>query len=213
VQIWPFLAEPPLVMVDWLPWNHTFGGNFNFNAVLVNGGTLYVDAGSFVDPERPERGLVFGGRVTEDFKLDTGTWVNAGPLRLHVLDAVSPVLQDAVVCGHDRGYVAVLAWPNEAAAKEVATDLRAGDDIDAICASADLAAFIRDGLCRYNRHHPGSSTRVRRVMLMREPPSIDANEITDKGYINQRAALERRADLVKQLYRDPPPAGIIEIGD
>src|SRR3954451_12464185 len=348
-QIWPFTAETPPVLVDWLPWNHTFGGNHNFNLILKRGGTMYIDAGRpapplipvtvknlteiaptiyfnvpagygallpflerdealrarfferldlifyaaaalpqdlwarreavareargepvmmtsswgltetsplataahfpidragvigvpvpgtelklapvedklemrvkgpqlfpgylgdddltraafdaegfyrtgdagrLEDPADPNKGLVFDGRVVEDFKLLTGTFVSVGNLRVQALAAASPLLQDAVVCGHDRDYVALLAWPNAAAAQEIAGAPDA--ELPELVRSPAIAAFLRERLRAYNQANPASSTRVERVVLLAEPPSLDANEITDKGYVNQRAAL------------------------
>src|SRR3954452_9559320 len=359
-QIWPFTAETPPVLVDWLPWNHTFGSNHNFNLILKRGGTLYIDAGrpapplmpitvrnlteiaptiyfnvpagyaallpflerdgdlrarfferldlifyaaaalpqdlwtrleavsmaargepvmmtsswgltetsplataahfpidragvigvpvpgveikltpvddklemrvkgpnvtpgyfgqpdttaeafdedgwyrtgdagKLEDPSDPNQGLVFDGRVVEDFKLLTGTFVSVGNLRIAALAAASPLLMDAVVCGHDRDYVALLAWPQLGAARELAGEPDASPQ--ELVRSPKLAAFLRERFIAYNRSNPASSTRVERVILLAEPPSLDANEITDKGYVNQRAALERRALHVASLF-------------
>src|SRR4051794_20296310 len=368
-QIWPFTAEAPPVLVDWLPWNHTFGGNHNFNHVLKRGGTIYIDAGrpapplipitvrnlteiaptiyfnvpagygallpflerdadlrarfferldlifyaaaalpqdlwtrletvareargepvmmtsswgltetsplataahfpidragvigvpvpgveiklapvddklemrvkgpnvtpgyfgqpeltskafdedgwyrtgdagKLEDPDDPNKGLVFDGRVVEDFKLLTGTFVSVGNLRIAALAAASPVLMDAVVCGEGRHYVGLLAWPQIGPARELAGALDASPQ--ELVRSPELAAFIRAKFAAYNREHPASSTRVERVILLAEPPSLDANEITDKGYVNQRAALERRAQFVQALFADRPGREVI----
>jgi feruloyl-CoA synthase len=336
-QAWPFVEDAPPVVVDWLPWNHTFGGNHNFNLVLRNGGTMVIDAGTPVpglvettvrnlsevaptmyfnvprgfdlllpflekdaalrenffkrldalfyaaaalpqnlwdrlkalksdlkmlsawgstetaplatsvhfpmdrpgviglpvagcelklvpaagklevrvrgenvtpgyygrpdltraafdeegfyrigdavklaDPADPAKGIVFDGRVAEDFKLSSGTWVHAGGLRVRLIAAGDPIIQDAVITGHDRNEVGALVFLSPAAK---------GVDVHARLAQA-LEAFAGEP----------SSTRIARVMVMSEPPSIDANEITDKGYMNQRAVLERRAELVERLY-------------
>ena len=364
LQVWPFLAETPPVIVDWLPWNHTFGGNHNFNMVLRNGGTLYIDSGKaapglfdatlanlreisptiyfnvprgydflvaalekdealrkrfferlqvifyaaaalpqhlwdallrlsreatgqplpmvaawgstetsplatdchfqaertgvigvpvpgcelklapsgdklevrvrgvnvtpgywrdekltaaafdeegfyrigdavrWLDPARPESGLLFDGRIAEDFKLTSGTWVNVGMLRVRALEALAPVAQDVVVCGHDRDDVRLLVFPNAAACRQLAGLDAQAPLADAI-ASAPVRAVLSKGLERMREESTGSSTRVAAVRLMEEPPSIDAGEITDKGYINQRAVLERRSELVRELYRSP----------
>jgi feruloyl-CoA synthase len=368
-QIWPFTAETPPVLVDWLPWNHTFGGNHNFNLILKRGGTMYIDAGrpapplipitvrnltevastiyfnvpagygallpflerdadlrnrfferldlifyaaaalpqdlwtrlenvareargepvmmtsswgltetsplataahfpidragvigvpvpgvelkltpvadklevrvkgpnvtpgylgdseqtrkafdedgwyrtgdaaKLEDPDEPNKGIVFDGRVVEDFKLTTGTFVSVGNLRPAVLAAVSPLFMDAVVCGHDRDYVGLLAWPNVAAAKEIAGEPDA--EPAELIRSPKITAFVRERLTEYNRNHPASSTRIERVILLAEPPSLDANEITDKGYVNQRAALERRAAHVAALFAERPSEEVI----
>jgi feruloyl-CoA synthase len=167
------------------------------------------DAARFVDPEDPARGLVFDGRVAEDFKLDTGTWVHAGTLRIKALEAVAPVLQDALVAGQDKPFIGILGFPNVAAIKEIVTDQRAHESLDTLLASGELAEHIRQGLRRHNAANPGSSTRIERALVMTEPPSLDGNEITDKGYINQGAALARRKDLVEKLYADPPGNDVI----
>ncbi|MCC6209636.1 MAG: feruloyl-CoA synthase [Burkholderiales bacterium] len=356
-QVWPFLEDRVQTIVDWLPWNHTFGGNFCFNLMLRNGGTLYIDGGKpapglaeitaknlreisptmyfnvprgfdllmpmleqdaelrrnffreldmlfyagaalpqnlwerlealavaekggnlsmisswgstetapsaaavhypieragviglpnpgcelklvpsagklevrvkgpnvtpgyfrrddhtkeafdeegyyrigdamkFADPAVPEKGLVFDGRVAEDFKLTTGTWVHAGAVRVKLIAAGNPIIQDAVITGHDRDEVGALVFLSPAAPREPA-QIR-----------AKLAAALRE-LAK----EPGSSTHPVRLLVMSEPPQIDTGEITDKGYINQRAVLERRAALVQRLHADPPAAEVIGPG-
>jgi feruloyl-CoA synthase len=368
-QIWPFTGPMPPVLVDWLPWNHTFGGNHDFNLVLKRGGTLYIDggrpapalipetvrnlteiaptiyfnvpagygallpflerdaalrarfferlelifyaaaalpqdlwerleavaiaergepvrmtsswgltetaplatsahfpidragvigvpvpgvelklepvegklemrvkgpnvtpgyfgepeltaeafdadgwyrtgdAGRLADPEDPNAGLVFDGRVVEDFKLTTGTFVSVGNLRVAVLAAASPLLMDAVVCGHDRDCVGLLAWLNLGSARELAGAPDASPE--ELVNDPAVAAFVRERLAAHNAANPASSTCVRRVVLLAEPPSLDANEITDKGYVNQRAALARRAAEVEALFAEPPGAQVI----
>ncbi len=154
------------------------------------------DAGRFEDGD-PEKGIVFDGRVAENFKLITGTWVHAGQLRLQAIAAAAPVVQDAVVTGHDRDEVGLLVFPSAAGCASVA-----GKELSAAEIAADPAVHekLRDGIAVHNAENPGSSTRIKRGLLMTEPPQIDAGEITDKGYINQRAVLSRRADLVERLY-------------
>ncbi len=370
-QIWPFTKDTPPVLVDWLPWNHTFGGNHNFNLVLKSGGTLYIDegkpvpgmvlktvnnlaeisptiyfnvpagfamllphlekdealrsnffknlqlifyagaalpqdmwqrleavairatgrkipmtsswgstetsplatsayfsidragviglpcpgvsikmvpcgekfelrvkgpnvtpgylhrpeltrdafdadgfykigdAGMFADPADPSKGITFAGRIAEDFKLTTGTWVHVGKTRLEVLTAASPLLQDALVAGHDREYVGILAWPSLAGCREICHDTDATLTVEELVRNKEVIEHLRQALAKYNVTHIGSATRVRRFMFMTEPPTIDANEITDKGYINQRAALERRETNVEQLYGAKPGPEVI----
>lgn len=169
------------------------------------------DAAAFVDPDDPLKGLVFDGRVTEDFKLSSGTWVSTGTLRANAIAAASPLIQDCVVCGHDKDYVALLAWPNLQAAKEICADTVRSTP-EEILNSPKVKAFLAERFARHNKASPGSSTRVKRVMLMTEPPSIDGHEITDRGYINQRATLERRAKLVQLLYASAPPPDVVEVG-
>jgi feruloyl-CoA synthase len=349
-QAWRFVEDRPPVIVDWLPWNHTFGGNHNFNLVLRNGGTIYVDGGKPVpglvettarnlkeiaptmyfnvprgydlllpylendvelrrnffrdldvvfyaaaalpqnlwerlqklargehkinlamlsawgstetaplatsvhfpmeragviglpvagcelklvpsagklevrvrgpnvtpgyykrpdltkaafddegfyrigdavklaDPAEPAKGIVFDGRVAEDFKLSTGTWVNVGAVRVRLIAAADPLIQDAVITGHDRDEVGALVFlsPGTKDMSEPAVSSRL---------SGALKKLAQEG---------GSSTYPARLLVMTEPASIDANEITDKGYMNQRAVLERRAALVEKLYAGGP---------
>ena len=341
-QAWPFVEDRPPVIVDWLPWNHTFGGNHNFNLVLRNGGTLYVDGGKpapgliettaknlrevaptmyfnvprgydlllpflekdaelrrnffrdldllfyaaaalpqnlwerlrklsnvamlsawgstetaplassvhwridragviglpvagcelklvpsagklevrvrgpnvtpgyykrpdltraafdeegfyrigdavrFADAADPARGIVFDGRVAEDFKLTTGTWVNVGAVRVQLIAAGDPLVQDAIITGHDRDEIGALVFLTPAAKELSSEELR-----------ARLSGALK-------KVQGGSSMRPARLLVLTEPPSIDANEITDKGYMNQRAVLERRAASVEKLYSASP---------
>lgn len=161
------------------------------------------DAGRLLDPEAPERGLVFDGRLAENFKLGTGTWVHVGVLRTAVLAACAPVLQDLVICGEDRDQVGILAWPNVSACRDLVRRDGAADPVS-LAHAPEVVEAVLERIRAHNRTHPGASTRIARVHLMAEPPSIDANEVTDKGYVNQRAVLERRVDLVHGLFADPP---------
>lgn len=370
-QIWPFTGQTPPVLVDWLPWNHTFGGNHNFNLILKRGGTLYIDggkpvaglveqtvknlaeisptiyfnvpagfamllpylekdehlrnnffkrlqlifyagaalsqdlwqrlenlaiqatgkkvimtsswgstetsplataahfplekagvigipcpgvtlkmvpnngklelrvkgpnvtpgylnrpdltaeafdedgfykigdAGTFVDPAQPQAGIAFNGRVAEDFKLSSGTWVHVGGLRLGVMTATAPLLQDALVTGQDREFAGILAWPNIQTCRDLCGDVDGQQAVEILLRHQEVQNQLRQALGKFNAEQEGASARVRRIMLMSEPPSIDANEITDKGYINQRAALERRKNLVERLYAEAPGPEVI----
>ncbi|MGD9954122.1 MAG: feruloyl-CoA synthase [Burkholderiales bacterium] len=354
-QVWPFLEDRVQTLVDWLPWNHTFGGNFCFNMMLRNGGTLFIDGGKpapgliettarnlkeisptvyfnvprgfdlllpflekdadlrksffrdldvlfyaaaalpqnlwerleamaqaekggelamlsawgstetapcattvhfpieragvvglpnpgcelklvpaagklevrvrgpnvtpgyfrrpdltatafdgegfyrigdamkLAEPEMPGEGLVFDGRVAEDFKLSTGTWVHVGAVRVKLIAAGNPLIQDAVITGHDRNEVGALVFLSPAAKDLAPQDVRAR-------VAAALKALAAEG---------GSSMHPVRALVMAEPPSIDANEITDKGYINQRAVLGRRAALVERLHAAQPDAEVV----
>jgi feruloyl-CoA synthase len=356
-QVWPFLEDRVQTLVDWLPWNHTFGGNFCFNMMLRNGGTLFIDGGKpapglieatarnlkevsptlyfnvprgfdlllpfleqdaelrrsffrdldvlfyaaaalpqnlwerleamaqaekggalamlsawgstetapcatavhfpieragvvglpnpgcelklvpaagklevrvrgplvtpgyfgrddltraafdgegyyrigdamrFADASQPRQGLVFDGRVAEDFKLSTGTWVHVGTVRVKLIDAGKPFIQDAVITGQDRDEVGALVFLSPAARDLAPEALRAQ-------LAGALAALAAEG---------GSSTHPVRLLVLEEPPSIDANEITDKGYINQRAVLGRRAELVEKLHAKVPGADVIAL--
>jgi feruloyl-CoA synthase len=370
-QVWPFTAETPPVLVDWLPWSHTFGGSNNFNLVLKRGGSLYIDpgrpvpgaieetvrslksvsptivynvpagwgtllaylenddvlaesffrrlqvifyaaaslpqdlwerleavstkvlgkrvvmqsawgstetapmatiahwpleragnvgvpvpgieikmvasgakeelrvrgpnvmsgylrrpdltaeafdddgfyrigdAGKLADPSDPTKGIVFDGRIAEDFKLSSGTWVHVGAVRVDVVGAGSPLIRDAVVTGHDRDSVGLLVWLDEAAARRVAG--APDPDMQALAAAEPVRRMLRDKLAAYNADAEGSSRRIARALILTESPSIDGGEITDKGYINQGAVLERRADEVAQLYATAPDRDVIVV--
>jgi feruloyl-CoA synthase len=163
------------------------------------------DAAKFMDENDPAQGLVFDGRVTEDFKLDSGTWVSVGTLRAHAVAAASPLVFDCAVCGQDKPFVALLAWPN----MQAAIQFTGKNSIDEVLADPKLRDAIRDKFAAHNKAQTGTSSRIRRVLLMAEPPSVDGHEITDKGYVNQRATLERRKALVDKLYAGGPD--VIEI--
>ncbi|THD80514.1 MAG: acyl-CoA synthetase [Phenylobacterium sp.] len=151
------------------------------------------DAARFIDPDDPSKGLVFDGRVTEDFKLDSGTWVSVGTLRPDLVAACSPYVHDIVVAGQDKPFAGALIWPSPAALASLGED-----------PFPKLVATLKERLAAFNASSGGSSRRIGRFLVMTEPPSIDAGEITDKGYVNQRATLERRQALADQLYADPP---------
>ncbi len=371
VRAWPFLEARPPVILDWLPWNHTFGGNSDFNMILRNGGTLYIDDGRPVpglieksvanlrevaptlylnvprgfamildylerdralaqnffreldlvlyagaalpqslwsrletlsldtvghkvvmvsawgttetaplatlvhypieragniglpapgcevklvpmgdklelrvrgpnvtpgywkrpdltaeafdpdgfyrpgdaarleDPEVPRRGIVFDGRLGENFKLSSGTWVGVGALRVALIAACAPVIEDAVVTGHDRDEIGLLVFPSLAGCRGLCPHLPPDAPAAVLVKEKAVAEALAASLARYNASAGGSSHRVARALLLDQPPSIDKGEITDKGYINQRAVLTHRAALVERLYADPPAAELV----
>ena len=169
---------------------------------------LAGDAGSLVDPLDPARGILFDGRITEDFKLMTGTWVSAGTVRVNAIAAASPLVRDAVVTGSNRPDIGLLAWLNDAAGEQFLTGSGQPLSLPLILNPVIRARLVKD-LAGYNIRNPGSSRCIRRIILMSEPPEIDAGEITDKGYINQRAVQDRRADLVERLYAESPDPEVI----
>ncbi|MFL9824070.1 feruloyl-CoA synthase [Rhodoplanes sp. SY1] len=159
------------------------------------------DALRFADPDDPEQGFVFDGRIAEDFKLATGTWVSVGPLRARAVEKLSPLIRDLVIAGHDRDDLTALLIPDLAACRSA---FRADASVSdaAILGSAVLRAQIAERLAALNAGVHGSSFRIERALVLTEPPSIDAGEVTDKGSINQRAVIARRAALVEELYAD-----------
>ncbi|RRN62446.1 AMP-binding protein [Caulobacter sp. 602-1] len=163
------------------------------------------DAARFVDPDDPAKGLVFDGRVTEDFKLDSGTWVSVGVLRPDLVAACSPYIHDAVITGQDKPFIGAMLWPSPAGLAALVADPAPGTPLE------KLVAILRDRLAAFNAAAGGSSRRVGRFTLLTEPPSIDAGEITDKGYVNQRCALDRRAERVEALYAKEPGEGVFVV--
>ncbi|OCK55805.1 AMP-binding protein [Bradyrhizobium sp. LMTR 3] len=165
------------------------------------------DAGVFVDESDPLQGIIFAGRVVEDFKLTTGTFVHVGSLRTDAIAAATPVVHDALVTGQDRPFIGLLAWPNLHACRQIVGNPDA--TFEQVVKHPQVIACLKRGLEAHNASATGSSMRIGRAMLMAEPPSIDGNELTDKGYINQRAGLERRAAMVERLYADKPGDDVI----
>jgi len=163
------------------------------------------DAARFVDPDDPAKGLVFDGRVTEDFKLDSGTWVSVGVLRPDIVAACSPYIHDAVITGQDKPFIGAMLWPSPAGLAALVADQGPGTPLE------KLVAILRDRLGAFNAAAGGSSRRIGRFTILTEPPSIDAGEITDKGYVNQRCTLERRAERVEALYAKAPGEGVFPV--
>jgi feruloyl-CoA synthase len=161
----------------------------------------------FATPGDPNGGFIFDGRISEDFKLVTGTWVSVGPLRARLISAFAPFVKDAVIAGHDRDDITAMLFPDVDACRKFCGDASLSDHaaLNAVSLRIELEARLKE----LASHSTGSSTRVARVLLLSEPPSIDANEITDKGSINQRAVLARRAALVEALYAATAPAEAI----
>jgi feruloyl-CoA synthase len=155
------------------------------------------DAGRLVDEARPEAGVVFAGRISENFKLSSGTWVNVGAVRLALVDACAPLLADAVLAGHDReslGALLVLSPTGAAGLPE-----------------GELRQRLHRALAAYNADHPASSERIRRALVLVRPLSLDDGETTDKGYTNQRRVLERRAAEVERLFAAPPDGEVLAL--
>ncbi len=165
------------------------------------------DLAVFHDPEHPEQGLAFAGRLAEEFKLGTGTWVSGGELRATLLQALAPFIADLVICGEGRTDIAVLAWPNRAAieselgipAKEPLTDAKL----------VAVLAALRERLAAHNTRNPGASTRVPRFALLEEPPLPAAHELSDKGTVNRNAVLARRTADVERVYAENPGSDVI----
>src|SRR3954454_12255762 len=136
------------------------------------------DSFVFADERKPEAGLLFRGRIAEDFKLTSGAFVHVGPRRARFLEHFAPLVRDVVITGEGRAEVGALIFP----------------------AGAPTPAALHERLKSFAAQSTGSSNRVNRAMVLEEPPSLDTGEMTDKGSLNQRAVLARRAALVEELY-------------
>ena len=168
------------------------------------------DALKFVDANDLAKGLLFDGRIAEDFKLSTGTWVSVGPLRGRFIDHFAPYVRDVVLAGPDRDDISALVFPDIAACRKLAGAAADASD-QSLLDDASVRAQFAERLASLAKTSPGSSTRVVRLVLMAEPPSMDKGEATDKGSINQRAVLKNRAALVEALYAAPLPAAAIAL--
>jgi feruloyl-CoA synthase len=167
------------------------------------------DAVRFVDPRDPLHGLLFDGRIGEDFKLSSGTWVSVGALRMQAIAAGAPLIRDVVIVGHDRPWIGMLVFLDVEACRALCTELAADAALEHVFMSQSVRAKLQSLLDSLARVATGSSTSIARALILAAPPSIDAGEITDKGSINQRAVLEQRAHLVERLFTEPPPADVI----
>jgi feruloyl-CoA synthase len=150
------------------------------------------DAARFVDPADPEQGMIFDGRLSENFKLASGTFVGVGELRIGAIGAIGGAVTDAVVCGEGEAGVGLLLYPNPTLRRP------------------EIEAAVRDGLTRFNAQAKGAGGRVARALVLPDAPDAAHGEITDKGYIAQALARRLRADAAGRLFADPKPADVME---
>ncbi len=153
-----------------------------------------------VDPGNPSKGFMFDGRLTEDFKLSSGTWVSAGLLRARLLLHLGPYVQDVVIAAPDRPFVTALLFPHTAACRRLCDDLPADAPASTVVAHPRVRETFRRLLSELAAGSTGNSTRVARAIVVDMPPSIDLGEVTDKGSLNQKATLKNRSALVEELY-------------
>ncbi|ROT45652.1 feruloyl-CoA synthase [Pusillimonas sp. NJUB218] len=158
------------------------------------------DAARLVDDADPAQGIVFEGRIAEDFKLQSGTWVSVGRLRGLLLGELLPVVADVVIAGSGRTDVRALVFIDLAAARRLVGD--ATLNYEALAQHVDVASFVQAGVSRYNQRNPGSAMYIAAYVLATQPPSAQAREITDKGSLNQANVLANRAQAVEALYAD-----------
>jgi feruloyl-CoA synthase len=159
------------------------------------------DAVKWIDEANPHVGLKFDGRIAEDFKLATGTFVSVGPLRAKIIAACAPIVQDAVITGLNRKEVGALLIPLIPAARKL-SGLPDTASMQAVCESPAVQAHLQAALNALAKTATGSASHLARAHLLFEPPSLDKGEVTDKGSINQRAVLQHRDALVQDLHED-----------
>jgi feruloyl-CoA synthase len=171
----------------------------------------FGDAVRFVDPDDVNKGLLFDGRLAEDFKLASATFVSVGPLRAKILHWFAPYVLDVVIAGHDRNFVGILIVPNLEACRALAPGLPAGAAAAEGLKHDAVVQKFTSLLESFAAQSTGSSNRVERAILLDEPPSLDHGEITDKASLNQRAILDRRAALVEELYAENPSSRVLRL--
>jgi feruloyl-CoA synthase len=160
----------------------------------------FGDALKFVDPADVNKGFLFDGRFSEDFKLASGTWASVGPLRSRILSHFAPYVRDVVITGHDRDDIGMLIFADADACRALCPTLDCNTSIAEIFSHPQTRAYFQHLLETCAANSTGSSNRITRAIIAEEPPSLDAGEITDKGSLNQRAVLDRRAAIVAELY-------------
>ncbi len=170
----------------------------------------FGDALKPVDPDDFDKGFDFDGRIAEDFKLSSGTWVSVGPLRARFIAACAPLVRDVVVAGINRDEIAALVVLDLDGCRLINPTLPF-DDIAAIASDPLIRGAFRERFTKFLAAATGSSTRITRALLLDTPLSIDRGEVTDKGSINQQAVLDHRRDLIEMLYSPTPPEHVITL--
>ncbi|RCK46520.1 feruloyl-CoA synthase [Thalassospira profundimaris] len=170
---------------------------------------LIGDALKFVDPDNIERGFLFDGRVCEDFKLSTGTWVHVAAIRANIADTFAPYVRDAVLTGLNENHIGALLFADFVACRKLCPDLPDGASERDIATHPLVLAHFQQKLNELASKATGSAQLVARAILLDRSPDLDAHEVTDKGSINQRAVLTSRADKVADLYREPVPEHVM----
>ena len=169
------------------------------------------DAARFHDPDDPQQGLYFAGRLAEEFKLGTGTWIYSGQVRARAIEALAPAITDLLLCGLGRDYLAVLGVPSLAGLREISGEPKA--EFADLISHPKVTEHLRRALQSWNEANPGSSTAIRRFAFMREAPSAARHELSDKGTVNQLLAAENRAAEIEDLYAGQPTAQVLVIED
>jgi feruloyl-CoA synthase len=173
----------------------------------------FGDAVRFVDPSDVNKGFMYDGRLKEDFKLASGTWVSVGPLRTQIIHAFAPYVTDVAIAGLNRNFLSMLVFPNVEACRSLAPELADAATPAQILRHGSVTTKFTELLESFAAQSTGNSNRVTRAILLEEPPSLDAGEITDKASLNQRAILERRAAVVEEMYSANPSARVLRLND
>lgn len=166
------------------------------------------DAGYLLDEKHPEKGIVFDGRVSEDFKLTTGTWVSVGTLRPAIVSALAPYVSDCIICGHDRDEIGVLAFPTDRL-RALAGESGVHSSADELALNSVVRQTLLKALKQMKVKNRASSRHATRLLLLDTPPCRETGELTDKGYLNQRIALAQRARDVARLYANAQDPAVI----
>ncbi len=169
------------------------------------------DALRFIDEEKPSRGFLFDGRVSEDFKLDTGTWVSVGTLKAHMIHEFAPYIQDVVIVGRDRGFISALVFPDVEHCRHLIDTEEGSLSLGQIVNHEAVRQVFSDHLASMAEKSTGSSTRIKSLVLQSQPADIDAHEMTDKGSLNSNAVISNRADIVDDIYSVAPSAQVITL--
>jgi len=164
------------------------------------------DLATFITPGDVAGGLAFAGRLAEEFKLSTGAWVYGGPTRETVLEALSPLITELVLCEENRPYLGILAWPSPEGVKR-----ELGLDLPEAIASGRLSQVLRERLAAHNTARPIASMRIARAIVLTTPPDPNAHEVSDKGSINRRGVIDNRSADVARLYAEPADAGVVVV--
>jgi len=169
------------------------------------------DALKFIDEQKPSRGFLFDGRVSEDFKLDTGTWVSVGTLKAHMIHEFAPYIQDVVIVGRDRGFISALVFPDVEHCRHLIDSEEGALNLEQIVNHAAVRKVFSDHLASMAEKSTGSSTRIKSLVLQSRPADMDAHEMTDKGSLNSNAVIGNRADIVEDIYSAEPSAQVITL--
>lgn len=159
---------------------------------------MFGDALRVANPDDYNQGFLFDGRTAENFKLNTGTWVATGTLRNQFINHFGETVNDVTITGADEPFLGALVFPNHEAMRKIANMPDA--DIKDVLSHADVREFFQQKLQSLATEATGSSTLIRKLILVDIPPSLESNELTDKGSVNQRAVLSNRPNLVEEIY-------------